>query len=110
MPDMQGILSNDEINQVISRLQQLDRARGAPMACAVCANTKWTIQPRTLMLNGSTSVAGLLGAGAMQNFVLVTCSSCSNSLLFEASAMGVFPRIETTTNAFARFPGTGLGG
>ena len=100
MPDMHGILSTEEINQIIHRLQELDRQRGAAMTCAVCTHKKWTIQPRTLALQGSAGIAGLLGLNSTQNFVLVTCNNCSQSLIFEASAMGVRPPV-IPMNAFA---------
>lgn len=109
MADVQGILSSEEIAQVIRRLQELDRSRGAPLSCAVCANTRWTVQARTLMLNSSVSIAGLLGFDPAQCFVVVTCNNCSHTLLFEALGMGVRPPTQPR-NALAGFPTTGLGG
>ncbi len=61
-------------------------------SCTVCGVTKWTIAEDFAYLSTLGSGGAIQIGGRHFPLVILTCSNCGNTLLFNAIVMGLLPK------------------
>jgi hypothetical protein len=87
---------NEDQKQLV--LEHLKKYWPDPQPCPVCRNEIWTLTDTVYEMREYYS-GNLVVGGSIFPVVSVTCSTCGNSLFFNAIAIGILPKsMQPATN------------
>jgi hypothetical protein len=87
MPDLQGKLSQPEIDKALAWIRG---HMNGNIICAVCKTNNWTLGDHTVA-PPTWGGAPIIGVGTAYPQVMLSCNKCSHTIYFGAVSIGLYP-------------------
>jgi hypothetical protein len=86
MPDENGKLTPEDLEKTSKWWADHWKE---PVICPVCKGQTWQVGPHVIQINRHAS-NGLFGPGVSYPQILVVCTTCANTMMFNATILGLY--------------------
>ena len=87
MPDSSGRLTQEDVQKLQA---WWNKTWKEPVICPVCKTSTWSTAAHVVQMYRLATDAGVTGSASYQ-FIAVSCTTCSHTMLFNSVSMGITP-------------------